>query len=89
LPMHRIYGTVDPMQTCKILDALSLRVVNCRNPICHWGVLQLALKHQFTASSPVPMTFSPLKPFREVRPARRPAPALAADFGRRFLDNSH
>src|SRR6516162_7623073 len=32
----------DPMQACKILYALSLRVVNCSNPNCHWGVLQLA-----------------------------------------------
>jgi Mg2+ and Co2+ transporter CorA len=31
------------MQACKILYALSLRVVNCRYPNCHWGVLQLAL----------------------------------------------
>src|ERR1700745_1992178 len=33
----------DPIQACKILYALSLRVVNCSNPNCHWGVLQLAL----------------------------------------------
>src|SRR6516225_7462418 len=33
---------LDPMQACKILYALSLRVVNCSNPNCHWGVLQLA-----------------------------------------------
>src|ERR1700720_4265847 len=33
----------DPMQACKKLYALSLRVVNCRNPNSHWGVLQLAL----------------------------------------------
>jgi hypothetical protein len=32
------------MQACKILYALSLRVVNCRNPNRHQGVLQLALK---------------------------------------------
>src|SRR6516162_7614163 len=32
----------DPMQACKILYALSLRVLNCRNPNYHWGVLQLA-----------------------------------------------
>src|SRR4029077_14548238 len=32
----------DPMQACKILYALSLRVVNFRNPNCHRGVLQLA-----------------------------------------------
>src|SRR5260370_39215780 len=32
----------DPMQACKKLYALSLRVVNCRNLNCHWGVLQLA-----------------------------------------------
>src|SRR5207344_3314037 len=30
-PRHR-----DPMQACKILYALSLRVVNCRYPNCHW-----------------------------------------------------
>src|SRR6516225_3773962 len=34
---------LDPMQACKILYALSSRVVNCRNPNCHCGVLQLAL----------------------------------------------
>src|SRR6516225_9621625 len=33
---------LDPMQACKILYALSSRVVNCRNPNCHWAVLQLA-----------------------------------------------
>src|SRR5262249_8665645 len=33
---------LDPMQACKILYALSSRVVNCRNPNCHCGVLQLA-----------------------------------------------
>jgi hypothetical protein len=32
----------DPMQACKKRYALSLRVVNCRNPNSHWRVLQLA-----------------------------------------------
>src|SRR5262252_6159371 len=41
---------LDPMQACKILYALSSRVVNCRNPNCHCGVLQLALGCQNIAA---------------------------------------
>src|ERR1700746_1345114 len=33
---------LDPMQACKILYALASRVVNCPNPNCRCGVLQLA-----------------------------------------------
>src|SRR6516225_5538579 len=43
---------LDPMQACKILYALSLRVVNCSNPNCHWGVLQLALFFVFLLCGP-------------------------------------
>src|SRR6516162_10015074 len=43
---------LDPMHACKILYALSLRVVNCSNPNCHSGVLQLAPLARFSPSCP-------------------------------------
>jgi hypothetical protein len=59
----------DPMQTCKILYALSLRVVSCRNPNCHRGVLQLALLILILRGNPTRD-----EPYKPMTPEEPPPP---------------